>query len=84
MFKKYYCPIGMHVWETSCYGRRYLMAQGDEEIKLLLESFQMSVAACLAHPQVSMLHCQMSGRLIAARQAGYLKVSSHSERQRLF
>eukprot|EP00884_Botryococcus_braunii_P009373 jgi/Botrbrau1/18437/Bobra.0072s0025.1 len=49
--------------------RRYLMSQADEEVKMLLEAFQMSVPACLAHPTVSMLRSQMAGRLIGIQIA---------------
>ena len=39
------------------------MVEHDEGIKLLLEAFQMSVSACLAHPNISILREQLQGRL---------------------
>lgn len=43
------------------------MVEPNDSIKLLLEAFQMSVSACLAHPTVPMLHAQLSGRLQLTR-----------------
>lgn len=45
----------------------------DEEVKLLLEAFQMSVSACLAHPAVPLLRAQMLGRLMAATSTASLQ-----------
>jgi hypothetical protein len=53
---------------------RYLMSQADEEVKMLLEAFQMSVPACLTHPQFPILRAQMAGRLIAVQVAKQMKV----------
>ncbi|KAK9810336.1 hypothetical protein WJX72_008917 [[Myrmecia] bisecta] len=53
--------------------RRFLMATADDEVKLLLEAFQMSVSACIAHPDVAMLACQMVGRLMAVSQSHLLQ-----------
>ena len=52
--------------------RRHLMVAADEEVKLLLEAFQMSISACLAHPGVPLLRAQMLGRLMAAAAAASL------------
>ena len=45
------------------------MVEHDDSIKLLLEAFQMSVSACLAHPTVSMLGEQLQGRLQLSRKS---------------
>ena len=51
-----------------CRDRRYLMVQPEDSIKLLLEAFQMSVSACVAHPTVAMLQEQLLGRLMLVRK----------------
>ena len=53
---------------------RYLMVSGDEEVKLLLEAFQMSVSSCLSHPQTPVLRAQMLGRLMAVELSRSVKV----------
>ncbi|CAL8467022.1 g6558 [Coccomyxa elongata] len=53
--------------------RRFLMVSGDEEVKLLLEAFQMSVSACLSQPSTPVLRAQMLGRLMSVRQSSLLK-----------
>ena len=50
-----------------------MQVEVDEEVKLLLEAFQMSVSACLAHPAVPLLRAQMLGRLMAATSAASLQ-----------
>ena len=50
-----------------------MQVEVDEEVKLLLEAFQMSVGACLAHPAVPLLRAQMLGRLMAATSAASLQ-----------
>ena len=55
---------------------RYLMVSGDEEVKLLLEAFQMSVSSCLSHPQTPVLRAQMLGRLMAVQLSRSVKVQS--------
>jgi hypothetical protein len=50
------------------------MVSGDEEVKLLLEAFQMSVSACLSHPQTPLLRAQMIGRLMAVKLSPSVKV----------
>lgn len=50
------------------------MVSGDEEVKLLLEAFQMSVSACLSQPSTPVLRAQMLGRLMSVRQSSLLKV----------
>lgn len=44
------------------------MAEPEDNIKLLLEAFQMSVSACTALPTVALLHEQLLGRLMLARK----------------
>lgn len=51
------------------------MVSGDEEVKLLLEAFQMSVSACLSHPQTPVLRAQMLGRLMAVKLSRSVKVT---------
>lgn len=53
---------------------RFLMARADEEVKMLLEAFQMSVPNCLSHPTMPLLHSQMAGRLIGVQIAKQMKV----------
>ena len=43
------------------------MVQADDDVKLMLDAYQMSVSACLQHPDVPLLRCQMAGRLMAVR-----------------
>lgn len=50
------------------------MVSGDEEVKLLLEAFQMSVSTCLSHPSTPVLRAQMIGRLVSVRQSKLLQV----------
>ncbi len=50
------------------------MVSGDEEVKLLLEAFQMSVSACLSQPSTPVLRAQMLGRLMSVPQSSLLKV----------
>ena len=50
------------------------MVVGDEEVKLLLEAFQMSVSACLSHPGTPVLRAQMLGRLMSVCQSSGLQV----------
>ena len=57
---------------------RYLMVVGDEEVKLLLEAFQMSVSACLAQPACRVLRAQMAGRLLSVPQSRSLQARSHA------
>lgn len=40
------------------------MAKPDEEVKLILDAFQMSVSACAALPGTRLLRAQMQGRLM--------------------
>ena len=49
------------------------MVVGDEEVKLLLEAFQMSVSACLAQPGAAVLRAQMAGRLLSVPQSRSLQ-----------
>ena len=51
------------------------MVSGDEEVKLLLEAFQMSVSACLSHPQTPLLRAQMMGRLMVVKLSPSVKVT---------
>jgi hypothetical protein len=57
---------------------RYLMVVGDEEVKLLLEAFQMSVSACLAQPGCRVLRAQMAGRLLSVPQSASLQARAHA------
>ena len=41
------------------------MAKPDEEVKLILDAFQMSVSGCVAAPGSGVLRAQMQGRLMA-------------------
>ena len=54
------------------------MVSGDEEVKLLLEAFQMSVSACLSHPQTPVVRAQMLGRLMAVNLSASVKVSARA------
>lgn len=54
------------------------MAEADDGIKLLLEAFQMSVSACLAHPNVPMLQAQLAGRLKLVRKTSQVSLSLSS------
>ena len=53
------------------------MAEPEDNIKLLLEAFQMSVSACTALPTVALLHEQLVGRLMLARKD--TQVCSHTQ-----
>ena len=71
-------PAGSNVEDIKhciLFARRYLMVSGDEEVKLLLEAFQMSVSACLSHPQTPLLRAQMMGRLMAVKLSPSVKVT---------
>ena len=63
-------PRGIHM----C---RYLMLKPDEEVKLILDAFQMSVSACAALPGTRLLRAQMQGRLMQV-DADAAKVSLRS------
>ena len=54
------------------------MVEPDDGIKLLLEAFQMSVSACLAHPSVAMLHAQLTGRLMLVRKTIQVTSAAHA------
>ena len=54
------------------------MVEPDDGIKLLLEAFQMSVSACLAHPSVAMLHAQLTGRLMLVRKTIQVTSNAHA------
>ncbi|KAA6423724.1 MAG: hypothetical protein FRX49_06295 [Trebouxia sp. A1-2] len=49
--------------------RRYLMCVNDDQVKLLLETVQMSVSSCMQHPELPTLRPQMVGRLMAAHHS---------------
>ena len=40
------------------------MIKRDEDVKLILDAFQMSVSACAALPGTRLLRVQMQGRLM--------------------
>lgn len=54
------------------------MAEPEDNIKLLLEAFQMSVSACTALPAVALLHEQLLGRLMLARKDTQVCLSNHN------
>ena len=47
------------------------MAKADDDVKLMLDAYQMSVSACLRHPGVSLLRSQMTARLTAVRPTAF-------------
>ncbi|KAL3139891.1 hypothetical protein ABBQ38_004185 [Trebouxia sp. C0009 RCD-2024] len=49
--------------------RRYLMCVNDDQVKLMLETVQMSVSSCMQHPELPTLRPQMVGRLMAAHHS---------------
>lgn len=63
-----HCCSSRQVQQLAHCGCRYLMAvTGDRDMKLALESFQMSVGQALSHPHVpGLLRSLMVGRLMAA------------------
>ncbi len=74
------CLDVRHLTEDECC-RRYLMAEPEDNIKLLLEAFQMSVSACTALPTVALLHEQLVGRLMLARKDTQVLHLKHLEEQ---
>ena len=63
-----------HVASCTCFGRRYLMCENDDQVKLLLETVQMSVSSCMQHPELPTLRPQMVGRLMAAHHSSRVSV----------
>lgn len=53
---------------------RYLMCVNDDQVKLLLETVQMSVSSCMQHPELPTLQPQMMGRLMAAHHSSTVAV----------
>lgn len=53
---------------------RYLMCVNDDQVKLLLETVQMSVSSCMQHPELPTLRPQMVGRLMAAHHSSRVAV----------
>ena len=47
------------------------MAKPDEEVKLILDAFQMSVSGCVAAPGTGVLRAQMQGRLMAVNPTAF-------------
>ena len=47
------------------------MAKPDEEVKLILDAFQMSVSGCVAAPGSAVLRAQMHGRLMAVNPTAF-------------
>ena len=45
------------------------MCVNDDQVKLLLETVQMSVSSCMQHPELPTLRPQMVGRLMAAHHS---------------
>ena len=58
----------------ACSGCRYLMCENDDQVKLLLETVQMSVSSCMQHPELPTLRPQMVGRLMAAHHSSRVSV----------
>ena len=58
----------------ACEWCRYLLVLEDEEIKLLLQAFQLSTTACEAHPNCAVLSTQMPARLLGMGFASLLQV----------
>ena len=53
------------------------MAQADDDVKLMLDAYQMCVSACLQHADVSLLRSQMAGRLSAVRPSAFQVLCWH-------
>ena len=53
---------------------RYLLVLEDEDIKLLLQAFQLSTSPCAAHPDAALLPVQMPARLLGTGRSHLLKV----------
>lgn len=56
---------------------RYLMCVNDDQVKLMLETVQMSVSSCMQHPELPTLRPQMVGRLMAAHHSSRVAVYLH-------
>ncbi len=50
------------------------MCVNDDQVKLLLETVQMSVSSCMQHPELPTLRPQMVGRLMAAHHSSRVAV----------
>lgn len=50
------------------------MCENDDQVKLLLETVQMSVSSCMQHPELPTLRPQMVGRLMAAHHSSRVSV----------
>ena len=50
------------------------MCVNDDQVKLLLETVQMSVSSCMQHPELPTLRPQMVGRLMAAHHSSRIAV----------
>ncbi len=50
------------------------MCVSDDQVKLLLETVQMSVSSCMQHPELPTLRPQMVGRLMAAHHSSRVAV----------
>lgn len=65
------CP---YLQLACCLPCRYLMCVNDDQVKLLLETVQMSVSSCMQHPELPTLRPQMVGRLMAAHHSATVAV----------
>ena len=50
------------------------MCVNDDQVKLLLETVQMSVSSCMQHPELPTLRPQMVGRLMAKHHSASVAV----------
>lgn len=63
--------------------RRYLMCVNDDQVKLLLETVQMSVSSCMQHPELPTLRPQMVGRLMAAHHSSRIAAWLAQQQQQM-
>ena len=55
---------------------RYLLVLEDDDIRLLLQAFQLSTNPCAAHLDAALLPVQMAARLLGTGRSHLLKVQS--------
>ncbi|KAK9851118.1 hypothetical protein WJX84_002866 [Apatococcus fuscideae] len=63
--------------------RRYLLVLEDDNIKLLLQAFQLSTSTCAAHPDAALLPVQMTGRLLGTGRSHLLETQGTEASQQL-
>ena len=67
--------MGQAISQSACLlPCRYLMCVNDDQVKLLLETVQMSVSSCMQHPELPTLRPQMVGRLMAEHHSATVAV----------